>query len=243
MNDEEFRLLDEIEDGQWWFVGKRLILRTLLERHAPRGRVLDLGCGTGGILRDFMQLYPCYGADRSELALRICSEKGFDRLVRSDLGDLPFAAGAFDTILALDVIEHLQDDVDFLVKAGRLLAPGGRMLLSVPAFPILWSQHDVTFQHYRRYRAHDLRDVVERAGFVPERITHTNSLIFPAVFLWRVLSSRTGLGRYAPKHDFWEIPSWLNALLVWIYRLETRLLRVADLPVGVSVVCVARKEA
>jgi len=243
MNDEEFRLLDEIEDGQWWFVGKRLILRALLERHVPRGRVLDLGCGTGGILRDFMDLYPCFGADRSKLALEICSRKGFDRLVQSDLCELPFASGAFDTILALDVIEHLENDVGFLEKAHRLLAPGGRLLLSVPAFTLLWSQHDVTFQHHRRYRSSQLREAVRRAGLIPERTTYTNTLIFPAVLAWRLLSYRAGFGRFAPRHDFWDIPPWLNALLVRAYQLEARFLRTANFPVGVSVVCVAQKGA
>lgn len=240
MNDDEFRLLDEIEDEQWWFVGKQLILRSLLERHVPQGRVLDLGCGTGGTLRHWMDRHPCFGSDRSDLALRICAEKGFDRLVQSDLARLPFAPGAFDTILALDVIEHLDDDVGFVASAGELLHPDGRLILAVPAFQMLWSQHDETFEHRRRYRASQLVDVVRRAGLVPERVTYTNTTVFPVAMVWRLLSRHAGLGRVAPKHDFWPIPSWLNTLLTRVYELEARALRRVDLPFGLSVVCVAR---
>lgn len=240
MNENEFRLLDEIEDTHWWFVGKQLILRSLLERHAPRGTILDLGCGTGGTLRNWMESHTCFGTDRSDLALRICAEKGFTRLVQSDLGAFPFAPGAFDTILALDVIEHLEDDVGFVARTAELLSASGQLILAVPAFQMLWSQHDETFQHFRRYRASQLRDVVEQAGMVAERITYTNTLTFPPAMVWRLLSQHTPVGRVAPKHDFWPVPRWLNTILTQAYRIESRALSRMNLPFGVSVVCVAR---
>ncbi len=241
MNEDEFRLLDEIEDQHWWFVGKQHILRSLLQRHAPQGRILDLGCGTGGTLRNWMDRHPCFGTDRSELALRICAEKGFDRLVQSDLDAVPFADGAFDTILALDVIEHLDDDVSFVARAAELLGPSGQLILAVPAFQMLWSKHDETFQHRRRYRSAQLRDVVLEAGLIPERLTYTNTLTFPVAMAWRLLSQHTPVGRVAPKHDFWPVPRWLNAALTSAYRIEARALSRVNLPFGVSVVCVARR--
>jgi SAM-dependent methyltransferase len=243
LNEEEFRLLDEIEEDHWWFVGKRMILRALL-RDLPNGsKLLDLGCGTGGVLRDWMDRSVCVGVDRSGLALAICARRGFDTLARADLTRLPFRQESFDAVLLIDVIEHLDDDVAFLRSAAELVGPGARVVISVPAFQMLWSQHDVTFQHRRRYRASQLERVVRSAGLEPERITYTNALLFPVAAIWRVLSYRLGAGRFAPKHDFWPIPRWLNAILVQIYRLESWLLARANLPVGVSVVCIARRPA
>jgi len=240
MNDAEFRLLDEIEEGHWWFVGKRLILRRLLEGRAP-GRMLDLGCGTGGVLRDWhREAGTGVGIDRSKLALQICQRRGFETLARGDLTRLPFQERCFDTVLLLDVLEHLEDDVGFLRNAARVCREGGRVVIAVPAFPSLWSQHDETFEHRRRYRRADLEQVVAAAGLQPERMTYTNALLFPVAALWRLASYRLGLGRIAPSHDFWPIPRWLNALLIRVYRVEAWLLGRANLPAGVSVVCLAR---
>jgi SAM-dependent methyltransferase len=241
MNDREFELLDRIEESHWWFVGKRKLLNSLLSRDPGRGLLLDLGCGTGGVLRDWMSRRLCVGTDRSELALEICRRRGFGTLVRSDLNDLPFPAGTFDTVLLLDVIEHLDDDVGFLANVARLLAPGGRIVVSVPAFQFLWSQHDETFEHRRRYSAAQLRGVIEAAGLVSERRTYTNALLFPLAAVWRVLSYRLGLGRFAPETDFWSLPGWLNGLLARVYDLEAWLLDRFDLPLGVSLVCIARR--
>jgi SAM-dependent methyltransferase len=240
VNDAEFGLLDEIEEDHWWFVGKRLILTTLLERHAPDGPLLDLGCGTGGLLRDWSPQRRCVGVDGSRLALQICRRKGFSCVARSELVRAPFESGTFDAILALDVIEHLDDDVACLKEAARLCGAEGRLIVSVPAFQWLWSQHDETFEHKRRYTAAQLEHVVRRAGLEAERITYTNALLLPVAAVWRIVSYRLGVGRFAPKHDFWAIPRWLNALLVHAYRLETWLLRSFDLPLGLSVVCIAR---
>ena len=154
---------------------------------------------------------------------------------------LPLRPASFDTVLALDVIEHLPDDVAFLESAAALCAPGGRVIVGVPAFQLLWSRHDQTFQHHRRYSAAQLREAVVAAGLRIERITYTNFLVFPAAAVWRILSYRVGLGRIAPEHDFWRMPGWLNAALVLAYRLEAWLLRRCDLPFGVSVACIASR--
>jgi SAM-dependent methyltransferase len=205
--------------------------------------MLDMGCGTGGVLRDWMDRNRCAGIDRSELALQICARRGFDVLARGDLTRLPFRGGSFDTVVLMDVIEHLEDDVGFLRRASEVCAAGGRIVIAVPAFQFLWSQHDATFQHQRRYSARQLEGAVRAAGLEPERTTYTNSLVFPVAAVWRLMSYRLGLGRFAPKHDFWPVPDWLNTLLASFYSLEAWLLRRVDLPVGVSVVCIARNAA
>lgn len=241
MNDADFRLMDSIEEDHWWFVGKRLILRAVLDARTDGARILDLGCGTGGVLRDRGERDRCFGVDRSRLALRMCARRGLDALACGDLDRIPLKQGSFGTVLTLDVIEHLDDDVAFLRAAAELCTPDGRLVISVPAFQLLWSKHDEAFEHRRRYSARTLRAAVERAGLVVERMTYTNMLVFPVAAVWRILSYRLGLGKYAPENDFWPVPGWLNALLTLQYRFEAWLLRRVDLPVGVSVLCVARR--
>jgi SAM-dependent methyltransferase len=240
LNDAEVRLHERIEDDHWWFVGKRLLLDAILRRCPAYDRLLDLGCGTGGVLRDQMARSHCVGIDRSQLALRVCQSRGFTSLARADLTRLPFQSQSFDVVVLLDVLEHLDDDVGFLRAASRICTPGGRMVISVPAFQWLWSQHDETFEHRRRYTAQRLEEVVRAAGMLPERTTYTNSLVFPVAAVWRPASYRLGLGRLAPRTDFWDLGEWPNRCLVALYRLEAWLLERVDLPVGVSVVCVAR---
>ena len=106
---------------------------------------------------------------------------------------------------------------------------------------MLWSQHDVTFEHHQRYSARQLERVVEAAGLVCERTTYVHSLVFPIAAMWRILSYRMGLGRFAPKHDFRLLPAPLNAAIAGLYRLEAWLLQWVDLPFRMSAVCIARR--
>ena len=243
MHDEELHLLDQLEDEHWWFVGKRQILRAVLSPYSLGKRFLDLGCGTGGVLRDWTTQSYCVGLDRSAVALQHCHERGLTALAQGDVLKLPFRRSSFDTVVMMDVLEHLEDDVAFLREASDVCVPNGHMVISVPAFQLLWSQHDETFMHYRRYTASGLQRVIREAGLDVERITYTNSLLFPLAAAWRILSYRLGLGRLAPKTDHWQVPGWLNRLLIAVYRLEARMLRQFKLPLGVSVMCVARKPA
>jgi SAM-dependent methyltransferase len=240
VNQAEFELMERLEDGHWWFLGKRRLLRALLRDHARRGRVLDLGCGLGGVLREFEGGARCFGTDRSPFALRLSRRRTGAALARADLLAPPFRAGAFDLVVALDVVEHLADDVAFLRRAGELLAPDARLVVSAPAFPLLWSQHDVAFQHFRRYTAATLREAVVAAGLLPERTTYLHAFVFPIAAVWRLASHRLGLGRFAPKTDFWPLPGWLNAAIASLYRLEAWWVARGDLPFGVSVACIAR---
>ena len=239
MHPEEFKLMDAIEDSHWWFVGKRLLLSSLLDRHARAGTLLDLGCGTGGVLRDVGEHRLALGVDGAMDGLRACRRKGLTNVVCADLANMPFVRGDCEVLLALDVIEHLDDDVGFLREAGKLCPPGGTLIISTPAYQWLWSKHDEAFDHRRRYTARGLERVLAAAGLAVERITYTNTLLFPVAAVWRLLS-RAGLGRFAPRNDFWPVPAWLNRILVAVYSVEARLLRRIDLPFGLSVVAVAR---
>jgi SAM-dependent methyltransferase len=244
MHPEEFREMDGLEASHWWFLGKRLVLDSLLVRaKASRvGRFLDLGCGTGGILQTLQSRGGglVVGVDRSPLALQFCRERGLEAVVLGDAVKLPFSDGVFGICVMMDILEHIDDEVGLLREAGRVLRPGGAALISVPAFQALWSQHDVTFEHRRRYRRHDLESRVCESGLRVQWSSYTNFFVFAPALLWRTVRRWTGLAPTV-RTDFIRVPRPINEALVVTYRLEAALLRHLSLPFGVSVVCVARR--
>lgn len=231
-----------LEEGHWWFRGKRLLLESLLAHLGPdtARRYLDVGCGTGGVLTALAGRGSVVGLDRSELALRFCRDKGLTSVVLGSALSLPFDAGSFDACVMMDVLEHLPDESLLLNEVYRILRPGGAAVISVPAFRALWSQHDVTFEHFRRYSRAELAACVGRSGLRVEWSSYTNFFVFPPALAWRTLRRWTGVAPNS-RTDFVALPSVLNRILVEAYRCEASLLRHVGLPFGVSVACVARR--
>lgn len=235
---DEMRIL---EDGHWWFVGKRLLVAALLEGEfaRPGRRVLDVGCGTGGVLAHLAGWTAAFGVDRSPRALQHCRERGIERVACAEAGGLPFAPASFDVVLLLDVLEHVADESALLRAVRRLLRPRGVVLVSVPAFQFLWSTHDDVLMHLRRYTARGLRQALERGGFTVRRLTYTNVAAFAPALVVRGVLQRMGVLR-ARGTDFRAHAAWVNRTLLATYELEAALLRRRGrLPVGLSVAALA----
>lgn len=234
----EYRKLAERESFFWWNAGRREILREALARAVSRRplEILDLGCGPGGNILFLADFGSVVGVDASEEALALARARGgFRNLVRSDAARLPFRDGSFDVVAALDVIEHLDDDASALAEVCRVLRPRGTLLLTVPAYPWMWSKHDELLHHKRRYRKRELLAKVLAAGFAVERITH---FVMPAV-PFRLARKALRLGREGT--DDVILPRPLNALLRGWLSLERTALRFMSLPFGSSLLLVARK--
>ena len=167
MDDWRYRELYELEDRHWWFRGRRAVIWALLARagidRAPR--LLDAGCGTGRNLVEFGPLGEAEGVDVSSEAVDFCRRRGLDGVRQATLEDLPFEGGRFDLTLATDVIEHLDDDRRALRELRRAARPGGRLLVTVPAYRWLWSQHDESMHHRRRYTERGLSDALKASGW------------------------------------------------------------------------------
>ncbi len=231
-----------LEDAHWWFAGRRAIVcdavRRALNGASRRPRILDLGCGTGRNLQALRELGAPVGLDIEALALRYSRERGMQRLVQARAEALPLRDESFDGVLALDLLEHLEDDVAGAREMFRVLRPQGLLIVSVPAYQWLWGPQDDVSHHCRRYTPGALVDSLRAAGFRIVRLTHVNLLLLPLILAGRIYlrATRTHVETENTLH-----PGWSNGLLRRIFSSERFLLRRGDLPLGVSIFCLARK--
>jgi len=242
MKEHTYPIMFRVEQAHWWYTGRRKILAGFVEQICRevtdrRPRILDVGCGTGANLLMLAEYGDAEGVDISEDALAFCRERGLDK-VRLGAGEqLPYEDGTFDLVTALDVVEHMDDDLAGLREMRRVLRPGGRVLLFVPTFMFLWGLQDDVSNHRRRYRLPELRRVLEQAGFEIERTTYANITFFLPILVMRQLMRLTGVK--AESENNINV-SALNGVLGSVFGAESWLLRVMNLPFGVSGLCVAR---
>jgi SAM-dependent methyltransferase len=245
MEEAEYRKLAAVEDGMWYFRGLHaLIERALVVAVAGRAAsVLDAGCGAGGLIRYLAPRHAGWtwtGVDSSALACSLARERtGGGAVLEASVTALPFAADRFDAVVSADVLYHLDDDAAALREAARVLRPGGHLVANVPAYPWLWSYHDVAVHGRRRYRRGGLVAKLRGAGFEPLRATYWNTLLFPLIVARRKLLAPPAGG--SDVHRFSAPAEQLGRLALALERawLGTG----ARLPFGSSVFVVGRKPA
>lgn len=245
MNLEEYERMYRAELTHWWYAGMRAISFGLLDDALGAGRpagleFLDAGCGTGANLLELRTRGRAVGIDLSPEALALCRTRGLP-VARAGLLRLPFADARFDCVTSFDVLYHgwIADDLAATREMVRVLRPGGRLLLRVPALRALWGAHDVAVHTRHRYTRRELRRLLRAAGLAAERVSYANSLLLPAVAL------RRGLDRLSGRRgsDLAPQPAALEWLFARALRVEARLLRHVSLPLGASLVALARKPA
>ena len=242
MNIELYRIFFEIQKKHWWFVTKKEIVSDLIRKHFTSradAKVLDIGCGSGLMLNALQEVGRTYGMDMSDEAINFSREIFTGEVKKGSLPEqIPYEEEFFDLIIALDVIEHVDRDIDSLKVIHSHLALNGKAVITVPAYMFLWSSFDELNEHRRRYTLTELNTKLVQAGFIVERISYYNTLLFPVVFVVRMLNSifkRDGSSEV-------EMPSRLiNLLLRKIFGLEQYLLNYINLPYGVSILAVAKK--
>lgn len=231
------------EADHWWFEGRRAILRNVMRKWLPkteRLKLLDVGCGPGGMLDLLTEFGEVHALDDSEDALGYCRERLGSRVALhkgSVLGGLPDGV-EFDVITAFDVIEHVRDGAEGLRSLRAALKRDGLLFCTVPAYKFLWSIHDDINHHFRRYTAHMLREELVAAGFSVQYISYFNSLLFLPIAAARLLGRLFPTQRGSesdlstPHHIF-------NTMLTSVFGIESHLLRAMRFPFGVSILAVA----
>jgi SAM-dependent methyltransferase len=239
MDRQTFDRMAEIDGEHWWFAARRRIVTALIDAQvAPPAdaRILEVGCGTGSNLAMLRQ-YGTVDAIEPDGPARALAERRSGIAIQG--GFLPEGVtlqdGRYDMIVLLDVLEHIPDDAGTLAFLSSKLAPGGKLLLTVPAAPWLWSAHDVAHHHQRRYTAASLAKVVEGAGFRIRHATHFNTLLFPLIVAARAINRL--LGREAGDD---AMPSKaVNGVLETTFGAERHWVARRSLPFGVSLGLVA----
>jgi SAM-dependent methyltransferase len=232
-----------VEDWHFWYAVRRDILELLLaELRLPAGaRLLDIGCGTGGSAPVLARHGEAIGLDRELRSFRLSMDRPYRHRVVSGAETLPFADGSFEAVVALDVLEHLDDDLAAAREIRRVLKPGGAAVIFVPALDILWGQNDVMSHHRRRYTKKRLQAVLTAAGFRLSHLGYFNLLLFLPTLVVRLLDRL--MPKVANRIEYQQQPTRLNALLTKVFGLEVELLRRTALPIGTSVCCLAHRDA
>ncbi|HEY2141370.1 MAG TPA: class I SAM-dependent methyltransferase [Solirubrobacteraceae bacterium] len=230
------------EDRHWWYRGRRSVIEQTIARIGlpPAARILDAGCGSGRNMVELARHGTVTGIELSETSVGLARARDSGEVIEGSVLGMPFDPESFDLAVSLDVIEHLEDDLDALRELRRVVAPGGSLLVTVPAYQWLWSGHDEINHHHRRYTRRSLLDVAQQAGWECARTTYFNSLLLPAAILLRVLD-RFSTKTTESSLDLWIPPEPFNWLLERPLALEaTTIGRGGRIPAGLSLLAVFR---
>ncbi len=228
-----------VQSSHWWFEGRRRILETLLDGLDldPDAALVEVGCGTGANVPVLRKFGKTLGLDRSRQALETARD-AFDHVLLADADRLPLASDSTGLVCALDVVEHLDDDLGALKEMVRVLRPGGKLLVFVPAFRFLWGLQDEMSHHKRRYRKGQIMDLVRRSGARVLRAGYFNFWLFGPIALARTLWRLHPV--QAPSENLWT-PQWVDRPLARLFASERHVLARWSPPFGVSAFVVAEK--
>jgi SAM-dependent methyltransferase len=245
MDADEYRLMHQVEDHHWWYRGMSSISRAILNRrYAPAGvlKILDAGCGTGGAASAFLLEYGSVtGLDCHPEALRYCRQRGLQRLIRASVDRLPYADRSFDLVTSFDVLyeRSVPSDLRALAEAVRVLVPGGRILLRVPAYSWMRRQHDTVVHTARRYSCRDVAFLFRESGLIVEVLSYANTILFPAALAKKLLEQVFPARK--PQSDL-TINLWpLNKVFRRMLSVEAPFVARSRLPYGLSVFALGRK--
>lgn len=233
-----------LQDAHWWFVGRGVLVRSLVERETllrggPVRRLVDVGSGTGALLEDFQAFADeAIGVELDETALGLSRGRGLD-VRQAPAHHLPFPDRSVDIVTAFDVLEHLDDDLRAAREFHRVLEADGALLVTVPAYRFLWSRHDVAHGHRRRYTRRTLTQLLRTAGLEIRQSGYFMSLLFPLAVVERL----TARFRRQQEHTLTMPSRRVNAVLLRILLAERRRVAAGGFPFGLSVFAIARPVA
>lgn len=245
MTSPEIEKMANMESEYWWHIGKRHLVKALIKRHFGHKNdlnILDVGCGTGALAKFLTDFGSVTGFDMSAEAVEFCKSKGLNNVFVQDVSTLEEAKHSkkFNLIVALDFLEHVQDDILVMQKIREMLSEDGLLFVNVPAHKFLWSEHDEALEHKRRYHRLELTKKLNDAGFNIVSNSYFVTAISPLIILYRAWGNIFGKSAY-PKTSYVLLPKKLNDFFVTLLKIETWVLLKTFIPFGVTLNVVARK--
>lgn len=232
-----------LEEKHWWFITRRNIIHNLIKDMDKDAKILDIGCLGGPLLLSLKKkgFKNIYGLDLSKRSIAVCKKRGLKNVFVMDATKTDFKNEEFDVIIASDVLEHIKNDKKAIFEWNRILKPKGRLLVFVPAFKILWSPHDETNLHHRRYSKSSLTKLLKKAKFKVIKSSYCNfTLFFPALIMKNFQRLFRSKKQEIPSQLF-EVDPTINKAVINIIKLENKLLKRFNFPVGISVFAVGEK--
>lgn len=247
MKSSEYAKLALQEQSYWWHLGKLDIINVYLsmatKKHSSKLKILNVGCGTGGTVPVLEKFGQVDNVDISAEAVKYMLGKGFERVFQTDATRLPFKSKNYDLIVAFDVLEHIKEDSRAIDEWKRVLKPKGKIILSVPAYPWLWSKHDEVMHHFRRYSRKDLSVLAKKHNFKTKKLSYAFMFTLLPLIVFRGFYKLSPLDRQNKKFSTKsKIPKSLNSILVKLISFEAKILRKFSLPAGSSLFVILNKQ-
>lgn len=245
MIDSEYERIEDVGKNYWWHRGRRALIEKVIQYYYPQKNdlcIFEVGCSTGEMTKILSKYGDVAGIDTSSKAIEICKNKGINNVFCLDLLDLDGNdyIQKFDLVLMLDVLEHVREDSEALKKVKGIIKDEGYLVITVPAHKFLWSEHDEVLQHYRRYTILEIANLLLKSGYKMEKCTYFVFTPFLPVFIYRFVNKV--LGRHPkPKTTYLRIPNFLNEILTKILKKEADMAIQSGLPIGTTILAVARK--
>ncbi len=234
----------KLEEKNWWFISRRSLITQLIKKNGihKSDKILEVGCAGGPLIKILAAegYSNITGIDLSENAIELCKKRGIENAMVMDAAKTLFKDNEFDLLIASDILEHIEDDHSALAEWKRILKPNGILIVFVPAFSFLWSNHDVINHHFRRYSKGMLKGDIEKANLTINTLSFWNFSLFLPVCLLRLIQNKQKNTVVTNDH-LYELNPFINKMLIYLLKVENFLLRFIRFPFGVSVFAVCKK--
>lgn len=244
MKKSEYTRMAAREKTYWWHLGRLRIIETYVRKamhNKNNPLILNVGCGTGGTIDMLQSVGTVDNIDISDDAIKFMKKSGYKRITKVDDIKLSFKAKTYDMVGAFDVLEHIDKQVSALKEWKRVLKDDGAIVITVPAYQWLWSDHDVSLHHKRRYTTTRIEEAAEKAGLVVEKKSY--AIVFSLLLVVGFRTMNKVLNRKTDEEtSYVDVPKWVNALFTNLLYIEAWFHKYTVFPFGTSVVTILRKK-